>query len=199
MTQEFLKKVYEVSGDDALRDLYDEWADSYDAETGAHGYATPARCAEALRRCGLATDAEILDMGCGTGLSGAAFAEAGFTTVDGSDLSPGMLDKARALGVYRDLWLPDNLPDRRYDAVAAVGVIGPGAAPLDLFDSCLEHLAPGGLFVLSFNDHALNLPEFPARIARAVEAGVVLPRFEEHGPHLPGLDMKSTVYVLEHT
>ena len=77
-------------------------------------------------------------MGCGTGLSGAALAEAGFTTIDGSDLSPGMLDKARALGVYRDLWLPDDLPDRRYDAVAAVGVIGPGAAPLDLFDTCLE-------------------------------------------------------------
>lgn len=199
MTQDFLKKVYEVSGDDALRDLYDDWAATYDSETGANGYATPGRCAAALRHAGLAPDAEILDIGCGTGLSGAALAEAGFTTIDGSDLSPGMLDKARALGVYRDLWLPDDLPDRRYDAVAAVGVIGPGAAPLDLFDTCLAHLRPGGLFVFSFNDHALDLPEFPARVARAVEAGEALSRFEEHGPHLPGMNLKSTVYVLEKT
>jgi len=199
MSDGFLKKVYDVEGEDAVRALYDDWSESYDAEIAENGYATPARCAEALVRCGLPRDAAILDMGCGTGLSGVAFAQVGFTTLDGTDLSPGMLDKARGRNVYRDLCLTADLPEERYDAVAAVGVIGPGAAPVTLFDNCLDHLIPGGLFVLSLNDHALDVAEFPARITRAIAERQVLSRFEERGPHLPGIGVKSTVYVLEKT
>ena len=195
----FLKTVYDVEGEDAVRALYDDWSASYDAEITENGYATPARCAAALTACGLPKNAAILDMGCGTGLSGLAMAEHGFTHIDGTDLSPGMLDKARARGVYKKLCLSADLPTASYDAVAAVGVIGPGAAPVSLFETCTAHLRPGGLFVLSLNDHALEHPEYPARIQAALDRAEVVDRFQERGPHLPGINVQSTVYVLEKT
>lgn len=197
MTDGFLKKVYHLDGEDAVRDYYDDWSDSYDAEISENGYATPRRCAEALAACAPDPNAALLDMGCGTGLSGLAFRAAGFTTVDGADLSPGMIEKAEKRGAYRNLFMSPDLGGRVYDMVAAVGVIGPDAAPASLFDTCLAHLKTGGLFVFSFNDHALTVPEYPAVLAAARSRGAVITRFEEHGDHLPGINVKSTVYVLE--
>ncbi|MDG4650345.1 methyltransferase domain-containing protein [Roseibacterium sp. SDUM158017] len=197
MTGTYLDGVYDLDGEDDVRAYYDAWAGTYDAELAQSGYATPSRCAEALAATGLAPEARLLDMGCGTGLSGAAFADAGFTTIDGCDLSQGMLTVARERGVYRGLHLPEDLPPHLYDAVAAVGVIGAGAGPPDLLDTCLAHLRPGGLMVFSFNDHTLGLPEFPARLAAVTEAGTARIRSSEDGPHLPSLDINSTVYVLE--
>lgn len=49
---------------------------------------------------------EILDIGCGTGLCGQAFRPyASF--IDGVDLSEKMLEKARELGIYRQLYAND--------------------------------------------------------------------------------------------
>ncbi len=199
MTDHFLKNVYTLDGEDAVRDYYDDWAASYDAELAQNRYATPGRCARALASTGLAKDAPILDMGCGTGLSGAAFAAEGFIRIDGCDLSPGMLAEAEARGLYRALHLPDDLPDTAYDGVAAVGVIGPGAGPPELFDTCLSHLKPGGRFVFSFNDHAFEDARYPARLEAALDSGAVRTLFEERGDHLPAMGLASVVYVLEKT
>ncbi|WP_373356747.1 class I SAM-dependent methyltransferase [Pseudoroseicyclus sp. CXY001] len=193
----FLKNVYDLDGEGAVRDYYDGWAASYDAELRQAGYATPARCAAALAATGLSKDAPILDMGCGTGLSGVALAAEGFEVIDGCDLSEGMLKVARARGLYRHLFPAGETPPEQPRAVTAVGVIGPGAGPISLFDQCLDLLPSGGLFCFSFNDHALEVPEFPAAHARALESGLAVQRFAELGPHLPSMDVKSMVYVLE--
>lgn len=197
MTEKYLKGVYGLEGETEVRDYYDRWARSYDAEVAENGYATPGRCAAALKGAGVALDASLLDMGCGTGLSGVAFAAAGFTTVDGCDLSEGMLAEARARGLYRALYLADEMPGTMYDAVAAVGVIGAGAGPPELLDTCMAHLRPGGRFVFSFNDHALAVPAYPSRLAAITEGGAVRIVHQERGDHLPGMDIKSVVYVLE--
>jgi predicted TPR repeat methyltransferase len=197
MTEKYLKGVYGLTGETEVRDYYDRWARTYDAELAENGYATPARCAKALKEAGVLPDAHLLDMGCGTGLSGVAFAAAGFTTIDGCDLSEGMLAEARARGLYRALYLADALPDTMYDAVAAVGVIGAGAGPPELLDTCMAHLKPGGHFVFSFNDRALSVPEYPARLAAVTEGGAARIVHEERGDHLPGMDIKCVVYVLE--
>jgi predicted TPR repeat methyltransferase len=197
MAEKFLKSVYGLDGQPAVRDYYDRWAKTYDAEVSENGYATPARCAAALKAAGVAPDATLLDMGCGTGLSGVAFAAAGFTTIDGCDLSPGMLDEARARGLYRALHLADEMPAETYDAVAAVGVIGAGAGPPELLDTCLKHLKPRGHLVFSFNDHALATPEFPARLEAVTARGEARILSQEHGDHLPAMSINSTVYVLE--
>ena len=198
----FLDRAYGPATPEETRALYDEWSASYEAEVEANGYATPRRVADALAGALADRSAPVLDVGCGTGLSGLALRAAGFTTIDGADVSAEMLARAREKGAHRRLAAID--PSRpfsdlaspgAYAAIVACGVIGAGAAPFTLFDDCLEALATGGLFVLSFNDHAVANPESQAALDRWVpeRAGIV---FDEDGDHLPGIGLRSRVLVL---
>ena len=196
--KKFLSEVYDLATPDETRALYDDWSASYDAEITENGYATPRRIAEALAQ--FADPAQpVLDFGCGTGLSGLALKSVGFATIDGADLSADMLKGAAEKGAYRKLWqveAGDPVPPG-YSAITATGVIGIGAAPADTFDTILAALAPKGHFALSLNDHALADPQFEGRLTDAGDAGRARLLFMEHGTHLPGIDLKSTVYVLE--
>ncbi|KPA22707.1 Trans-aconitate 2-methyltransferase [Shimia sp. SK013] len=201
MTRKFLDNVYDHIGK-GIETFYDDWADTYEAEVGENGYVTPARCARALAAHLADKAAPVLDFGCGTGLSGKALRANGLTTLDGMDLSKEMLAKARAKNLYRSLHqiaadTPLPFETGTYSAIAAIGVIGPGAAPLDLFDTLLAKLAPSGLFVLSFNDHALEDPAYAAKVTACAEAGSMRVLEQEHGPHLPARNINSTAYLLE--
>lgn len=193
----YLDKAYGARTAEQTQALYDEWAATYDAEVEGNGYATPRRCAEALsRHC--AADVPVLDMGCGTGLSGVALRAAGFATVHGADPAAEMLRQAEATGAYATLTHSDphdpfaGAPD--VPAISCCGVIGVGAAPLTLFDQAMDHLPADGLLVLSLNGHALERPEFPAKIDEWRRRGTLL--FEELGDHLPGIGLRSRVYVI---
>lgn len=204
MTDKFLDKVYDVSGAEETRALYDDWAASYDAEVGGAGYATPARTAQALARQMADPAAPVLDFGCGTGLSGVALRAAGLSTIDGVDVSEEMLGEARAKGAYRALdriGFDDDLADRHghYAAVAAIGVIGSGAAPLAVFDRLMALLEPGGLFAFSFNDHTLADPSYEGHVSEWTDTGAARLLVSDYGPHLPARDLNSRVYVLEKT
>ena len=197
-----LRRVYEIDDPLEVRDYYDCWAISYDAELTENGYAAPTRVAGAL--AGLSTDlrAPVLDYGCGTGLSGEALLAAGFSVLDGADPSGEMLRAAEAKDIYRSLVHLDldatgpPFSSGRYAVVTAIGLIGPGAAPVELFDQLLDLVTPGGLFGVSFNDHALTDPAYPAKVSQHSATRTATVVFEEHGPHLPGLGVESTVYVL---
>lgn len=204
MTQEYLNKVYDARDADETRTLYDDWSTSYEAEVQKNGYVTPDRCAAALAKFTSDQTQPILDFGCGTGLSGLALKLAGFETIDGLDLSPEMIAQAKAKRLYRSLTvieadapLPVDLAD--YAAVAAIGVIGAGAAPISVFDDLMTGMKPGGLLVLSLNDHALQDRANEARICEWVDCAAARLLFRESGPHLPGIGLKSNVYVLEKT
>ncbi|MEO1551094.1 MAG: methyltransferase domain-containing protein [Pseudomonadota bacterium] len=201
MSKTYLDTVYDIEDADATKALYGEWAASYDAEVRANGYATPARCAKALATFAEDTSAPLMDVGCGTGLSGEAFAQAGFSTLDGSDFSPEMMALARAKGIYRALYaadlstpLPFELGD--YNTIAAVGVLNPKHAPAETLDDVMTRLNPGGLFVFSLNDHALSDGSYEGRLREQVDGGSAELLFSEHGTHLPKIDLMSTVYVL---
>lgn len=198
----YLDKVYIARDASQTRALYDDWSKSYDAEVARNGYATPGRCAEALARFSKDKTLPILDFGCGTGLSGLALKLAGFATLDGVDLSQEMLAQARAKRVYRNLdrieaEVPLGFQPGTYAALAAIGVIGAGAAPISVLDRLMQALDKGGLLVLSLNDHTLQDRKNEARITAWTECGAARLLFREHGPHLPGIDLKSNVYVLE--
>jgi predicted TPR repeat methyltransferase len=202
MSEGFLSKAYTARTGEQTRRLYDDWAATYEAEVGENGYATPRRCAEALAAHLDDKSLPVLDFGCGTGLSGLAFRRAGFETLDGVDLSADMLEKAAAKGIYRrlDRIEPGAEPLHRpgdYAAIAAVGVIGAGAAPVAVFDQIMDSLAPGGLMVFSFNDHALEDPANEAAVAAWTDSDRACERFREYGDHLPGIGIGSTVYVVE--
>ena len=204
MSKGFLDKAYGARDTESTRKLYDDWSASYEAEVADNGYATPGRCAEALAGCMGDLDLPVLDFGCGTGLSGLALKLAGFTTIDGLDLSAEMLRGAAEKGIYRELGQVDADPSLGhepgdYAAVAAIGVIGAGAAPIELFDTLMDGLAKGGKFVFSFNDHALDDPVNEGKLNAYLEAGSAKLLFKEYGPHLPGIGIKSNVYVIEKT
>jgi len=200
MADGFLRRAYKLETQEDTDAYYSEWAASYDDELTSQGYRTPERCAAALAQF-VDTTLPILDIGCGTGLSGRALATAGYTNITGNDVNKAMLALAGGVGVYRELALTDvanpfPFEPGTYAALAAVGVIGVGAAPLEVFGQSLDALAPGGHLVFSLSDPALAVPEFPAAVANAVQLGVVEQRFAEYGPHIEGLGSRSMVYVL---
>jgi len=202
MEQGFLERVYTARDTDETRTLYDDWSESYEAEVKQNGYVTPGRCAEALAEFTQDQTAPVLDFGCGTGLSGLALTLAGFSTIDGVDLSPDMIAKAQAKRLYRALsTLPGDKPPRlkqgAYSAIAAVGVIGAGAAPISVFDVLMYALDPGGKLVLSLNDHAMQDKANEGRICEWLDCGAARLLFREDGPHLPGIGLNSHVYVIE--
>ena len=202
MTSDFFDKVYRTTAQDAVETLYDEWAGTYDDDVTGNDYRTPGRVAAALAAHLPARDTPILDFACGTGLSGLALAQEGFSVIDGCDLSDPMLETARSLGIYRHLvkLAPDEAPEAApgdYGAIAAIGALSPGAAPAHYLDILLARLAAGGLLALSYNDHTLAEPEYTSRLEQAIQTGTVAERFREHGDHLVKLGSKSTVYLLE--
>ena len=200
-TSYFLDNVYKTDRGENMRRYYDDWAESYDTDLRKNDYRTPGRCADAFARHLDDKDASILDFACGTGISGVALKEAGFGTIDGTDISYGMLEKARAKGLYRDLFRaePDgvlNTGGRQYKAIVAVGAIGAGAAPAEYIDGALAHLEPGGLFVISLNDHTLEDPQFEAQLTEALTEGRAEKLMAEDGPHLPKVGLGARVWAV---
>ena len=202
MGKKFLGAAYVLDHQGAAKDLYEDWAATYDAEIQENGYVTPRRCATALAAMADDLSAPLLDLGCGTGLSGLALRAAGFTTIDGVDISPSMLRRAEALpGVYRktkvvDIGAPVPAAPEEYRYVNAAGVISPEHAPAEAVDEILAVLPSKGCLVFSLNDHALADPTFPGKVAEVVEQGRAFLEFEEYGDHLPGIGLNARVYGL---
>ena len=192
----FDPKLWTRRSPEETRDLYTGWAATYDADVTAAGYATPTRLASALAAASPDLMAPILDFGCGTGLSGRALKAAGFTTLDGTDITPEMLEKAEALGIYRTLWasVPGAAPPPGYAAIAAIGVVSLGAAPPETLETLLGALESGGLLGLSYNDATLADPDYMAALDTAQTRADLI--HDAYGPHLPARDMGSRVYVL---
>ncbi|MEJ2626845.1 MAG: methyltransferase domain-containing protein, partial [Pseudolabrys sp.] len=88
-----------------IRALFDGYASGFDAAlTGGLGYRGPDMLLFAVARARGETMrfANALDLGCGTGLSGAAFRPL-CERLTGVDLSRGMLSEARGKGLYDEL------------------------------------------------------------------------------------------------
>ena len=129
----FINRLYGAASSDDCRTIYDEWADSYDAELygPTQDYVAPNLVAQALLDTKGDLTGKILDAGCGSGLSGVALSQAGASNIDGIDLSPGMLRVAEKKGVYQsleptDLSKPISKDDEVYDAVTCVGTLTHG-------------------------------------------------------------------------
>lgn len=103
-----------------------------------------------------------VDLGCGTGRVGAWLRETGFGAVDGIDLTPEMLDRARARKVYRLLVLGDVAPgpfaSAGYDLAIASLVDEHLATLPGLYGEARRLVRPGGRFVLvGYHPHFLML------------------------------------------
>lgn len=91
--------------------LFDQYAPRFDTALQGLAYRAPECLRQAVeqvcRRAGRTVRfRRMLDLGCGTGLAGAAFASLA-DKMTGVDLSPGMIAQARARGIYDRLEVGD--------------------------------------------------------------------------------------------
>ncbi|OAN47978.1 methyltransferase [Paramagnetospirillum marisnigri] len=138
-----------------VRQLFDDYAETFDsALVNRLGYRAPALLAEALerdlvRKTGLA----VLDAGCGTGLAAPVLRPlAG--RLDGIDLSPAMVDKARARGLYDDLAVGElgaalTTRPATYDLIVAADVLVYFGDLEPVLHAGFAALRPGGIFAFT--------------------------------------------------
>ena len=198
----FFNEVYNVSTADEQFNLYSDWAQRYDQDVISNGYVTPKRCAEALLSVVDDLNVNVLDVGCGTGVSGQAFRKAGFVNITGVDINPAMIQVATQKKIYKLVELgtiKNPLPPyaSQFEVIAAVGVIGAGAAPLSLMEHIVDTLPAKGLMVISFNDHTLENPSYEERIEKYLLSGELTIRYKDYGDHMVSLNLGSMIYILQ--
>ena len=93
--------VPDRASDAFIRSGFDTFALTFDAKLRNLGYRAPELVEAAMRRRGIAAEQRLalLDAGCGTGLCGPLVAKYA-AKLEGVDLSGGMLEQARARGIY---------------------------------------------------------------------------------------------------
>lgn len=145
-----------------VRALFDDYADRFDAHlVNALAYRGPELLLDAIDR--LAPGRRFrraVDLGCGTGLMGAALQGRAEALV-GCDLSPAMVGKARERGVYERLEVADLLaflsaePPASADLAVAADVLVYLGDLRPVLAACALVLEPGGLlaFTVQHGDH----------------------------------------------
>lgn len=151
-----LARNYGEKNSDEVRFTYRDWADTYDSELlDEFGYQAPSAAVETLQKHLPSLGSVILDMGCGTGLVGELLHSLGYRHLDGLDLSPEMLEKAKARGVYRTLGEADLTEaleiEQIYDAVICVGVFSHQRNQAFDLVKLFAGLKPNGVLVATVN------------------------------------------------
>jgi predicted TPR repeat methyltransferase len=134
-----------------LRSLFDQYADEFDRNLVKDlDYRAPEILRQAVDRCwrAPAAGADVLDLGCGTGLGGAAFRDVA-RRMHGVDLSPRMIERASARGIYESLAVGEAVASLRaetaaWDLVVAADVLVYLGDLAPLFAAARQALKPGG-------------------------------------------------------
>ena len=196
-----------------VRHLFDQFSADYDLRMRRHlRYAAPETLLglaamvmpgrEALR---------ILDLGCGTGLAGEVFKPLA-ARLDGVDLSPAMIERARARGIYDHLAVADleqALAEEgpSYDLILAADTLVYLGDLAPVFHGAAARLAPDGFFLFTTERcergfelgpkrrwrHSESYLRETARAAGLTPAGLVeaAPRWEKGQP-VPGFAVALT-------
>jgi predicted TPR repeat methyltransferase len=174
---------------DYIRNLFDDFADDFEHTlVDLLSYDTPAQLARFLQRHGADAATRVLDLGCGTGLLAVHLARPG-RVIDGVDLSPRMLERARAKNLYSELHATEineflHATHDDWDLIVATDVFIYIADAGASFAPTLARLTPGGWFGFSIETSAGDdtelLPQTgryrqsPARMTRELsDAGFV--------------------------
>jgi predicted TPR repeat methyltransferase len=147
-----------------LQALFDQYAPRFEAAlVNDLGYRGPALLFKAVLSVRTAARKpaffkRAIDLGCGTGLAATAFAR----KVDrfiGIDLSPRMIERARATGLYAELEFADMVeglrgkPDASADLILAADAMVYVADLAPVLGEVTRVLAPGGLLAFTVETH----------------------------------------------
>ena len=154
--------------DDSVR-LYKEWADTYDDSfVASHRYIMHEHVARAYVNAG--GYQPVLDVGAGTGICGQALRDRGLDEVDATDISPDMLEVARAKNIYAHLFTGDilaklDVEDNAYAGVVSSGTFTHGHVGPEALDEVLRIVRSGGWVALSINVEHYEAQDFADKFA----------------------------------
>jgi len=137
-----------------VRALFDQYAEEFDhLLTDKLHYRAPTLLIKEIRRAFGTGPFECYDAGCGTGLMGASLQGMAKRLV-GSDLSPGMIERAKARGIYDALTVGDFVTELAaspvaYDLVTAADVLVYIGDLAPAFAAVARALRPGGGFAFT--------------------------------------------------
>ena len=144
------------ASDDYVRETFDHFAEDFDKQLLEDlEYRAPKLIHALFREVspGDVTDLEILDAGCGTGLSGIDF-KAHARVLTGVDLSSEMLKLAKARGLYDELHEGElagfmRANPERFDLIVAADVFCYIGDLAESLDAAFKTLKTGGLMIFS--------------------------------------------------
>lgn len=141
-----------------VKALFDQYAGNFDRHlVDVLRYRTPSLLVEALRRHLPPGELDVLDAGCGTGLCGPLLRPLA-CLLEGVDLSPHMLDRARDTGLYDGLYCGEMVgylrvrPDS-VDVIVAADVFVYLGDLKPVFSVARLALRNGGRFAFSVEAH----------------------------------------------
>ncbi len=179
-----LDKAYALNGPEDCARLYADWAATYDLGFAVQNdYRLPAQVAAAFLAHG--GQGPILDIGAGTGLLAEALRAMGATAeIDGCDLAPEMLDRAREKSLYTtllqaDVTRPFACP-RAYRGIVSSGTFTHGHVGPEAIARIEQHALPGALFALSINAGVYASRGFERELSRL--PGLILQDVAIYGP-----------------
>jgi predicted TPR repeat methyltransferase len=186
-----------------VQTLFDQYAPRFEASLlGELNYRAPQLLFNAVFAVRAAATKpaffkRAIDLGCGTGLAAAAFAQQ-VDEIIGIDLSPGMIERARATGLYAELVVADMVdglrgrPEASADLVLAADamVYVPDLAPV--VGEVSRVLAPDGLLSFTVETHDGDGVIIGAGLRYAHGAEYVRERIAAAGLTLIQLDVASS-------
>ena len=200
---DLLARAYALTGIDGAetKALYRDWAATYDdTMLEGLGYQSPAKVAALLASQNPALGANILDVGCGTGLLAEHLRALGFANIDGLDFSADMLAEAQRLkrinnAYYRDLNQPLPPPDQRYDYLVSTGTFTHGHVNALCLPELMNWLVDGGMLIATVHQHVWSQGLFDQTIERMQRDGFLKSVDMEKGT-LFTTDQESTGWYL---
>jgi len=200
--EKFLNSSYNLETSDDTLAHYQAWAETYDQELSENDYAQPQRCAEALASHIDKRGIRILDIGCGTGLSGMALHNLDFNNIEGCDFSSLMIKKAKDTNVYQRLFEADinqklEIETETYEAAVAVGVLSFAHVRTDALREMLRIVKTGGLLVIGLNEKYWSHDKVDEKLEKLSQEGVLEILSQEYGDHLPGTGIGGWVATLK--
>ncbi|MBD3307931.1 methyltransferase domain-containing protein [candidate division KSB3 bacterium] len=149
---------------------YDQWAQTYDTTLAQWQYTAPQETARILGEYAPLTS-RILDAGCGTGLTGKALQDQGYTRIVGLDISADSLTYAHQCGAYTELLhhdlqqQPFPCEPNSFDALVCIGVLAYIDDVLPLLREWCRLVRAGGYILFSQRTDLFAQHEYPRLLA----------------------------------